>query len=162
MTNGEAMKPGRRINRIAGPENGDPELDNREKSASNRVRVPGASVQLFAFDEQERRRRLIPDLANLVPKATAAERAVEVSDRLALDEHIAPDTVITGCQRLDLNACPKALQGRRNPAGALEHVCSNQRQRCRNDSGLSPDSHLRNLQRQQDDRPRTPILVSTE
>jgi hypothetical protein len=116
------MKPHGRISRIVAADNRDPEIGDRQQTSPNRVGVAGTIVDVRTLDEQEGKHRCVPDSTYLRPKTTTTERAVEIRDRLSLDQCTARDSVVARGQRFDDDLRSKSLQARGDPASFLEDV----------------------------------------
>lgn len=116
------MQPSSCIGWILRADDRDAEIGDREQGSADRVRVSRAGVDVWAFDEQEREHRCVPNATYLRPEPPAAERTVEVSHRLSLYKRASRDPVIAGAQRLDDDPCAEALKARRDAAALFEDV----------------------------------------
>jgi hypothetical protein len=112
MTHGQSMQPERRVRRVSAPHDPDAELEDRQERAANGMWMARPGVEVVALDEQDRGDRLVADPSHLSPEAPAAKRAVEIGNRLALDEDSAADSIVAGHERLDRYLCAKPLKSR--------------------------------------------------
>ena len=84
--------------------------------------MAGAGIEIVALNEKEWRYRLVANLPHLRPEPSTAEGAVEIGDRLALNENPSVDPVIACREWLDRDTRAEFVKHGRDAAPSLEHV----------------------------------------
>lgn len=118
----EARKPMRRVRRVLGAEQRDPEICQCETSAANCRRREWTVVEMLPFDEEVGKSRRSSESSELWPEGASDDRQMEAAHSLALDERAASYVVVTVGKALDLDVDAVNGEMRRNPTRFLANI----------------------------------------
>ena len=116
------MDPQRRVDRVSRAEDRDAEVGDCQQRAPDRVRMPRAGIEVVSLDKQERKAGPVSNPAHLRPQTPTSERAMQIRDRLPLNQN-APGNAVTACrERLDRHLRPETQKRGRDSAPALKDI----------------------------------------